>query len=89
MRSPLSPEDLRSWLAERVAAHAGLPAEQIAPDADLGRYGLDSVEAFTVCCELEDLLGVGLEPTLLWDHPTIDALSEFLLGTVLRGTDEQ
>jgi acyl carrier protein len=89
MRSSVSPESLQAWLAERVAAHAGVPVEQISPEVDLGRYGLDSVEAFTVCCEIEDFLDVSLDPTLLWDHPTIDALSAYLLGTVLRGTGEQ
>jgi acyl carrier protein len=89
MQSSVSPESLRSWLAERIAAHAGLPVEQISPKAGLGRYGLDSVQSFAVCCEIEDFLDVSLEPTLLWDHPTIDALSEYLLETVLRGQGEQ
>ncbi|MFB4300558.1 acyl carrier protein [Actinomadura sp. NTSP31] len=89
MRSSVSPEGLQAWLAERVATHARLPVEQISPEVDLGRYGLDSVEAFAVCCEIEDHLDVSLDPALLWDHPTIDALSEYLLGTVLRGTGEQ
>lgn len=77
-----SPEAIGSWLTERVASYVDRPGHTIRTDVPLGEYGLDSVAAFTVCTDIEDHLGLELEPTVLWDHPTIDALSEFLVGAL-------
>ncbi|MCP2170054.1 acyl carrier protein [Goodfellowiella coeruleoviolacea] len=73
-------ESIGAWLTERVAEYVDAPKESIASDVPFGEYGLDSVAAFTVCTDIEDHLGLVLEPTVLWDHPTIDALSAFLVG---------
>ena len=75
----LSP-DLRDWLTERVAYYLGEVPERIAPDVPLANYGLDSVYAFVICGDIEDRFGVTVESTLAWDHPTIDAMTEYLNG---------
>ncbi|OZM72936.1 polyketide synthase [Amycolatopsis antarctica] len=72
--------ELRGWLVERVADYVELPAEQIRHDVELSEYGLDSVSALTVCTDIEDRFGVSIEPTALWDHPTIDTFAEFVSG---------
>ncbi len=77
-----SAEELRAWLARRVAAYVQRPAAEIAYDVPLAEYGLDSVYALTLVGDIEEYLGLALEPTLMWDHPTIDALASALLGAV-------
>nr|AFP87524.1 type I polyketide synthase [Streptomyces sp. CNQ-418] len=54
-------------------------------DPDLGFFdlGLDSVMAVALMDELGPLLGVELEPTLTFEHPTCRALAGHLLETVL------
>ncbi|NEE06944.1 acyl carrier protein [Streptomyces sp. SID7499] len=69
-----SPEELTVWLTERVAEHVEMPAQDIRTDTPLVSYGLDSVYAFAVIAEIEDRLGIALEPTTMWDNPTLDAL---------------
>lgn len=70
--------DLHEWLIGRVADYVEVAAEEIDPSAPLGDYGLDSVLALAMAAEIEDRLGVSLDPTVLWDHPTIDDLTRFL-----------
>ncbi|MFC9132796.1 acyl carrier protein [Streptomyces sp. NPDC057099] len=72
-RTP-SHEELTTWLTERVAEHVEMPPQDIRTDTPLVSYGLDSVYAFAVIAEIEDRLGIALEPTTMWDNPTLDAL---------------
>lgn len=73
---------LRNWLAGRIAEFTERPLAEIAGDKPLGEYGVDSVSALTVCAEIEDHFDITVEPTLLWDHPTIDAIAEVLIEEV-------
>ncbi|CAL9631837.1 hypothetical protein SUDANB176_06103 [Streptomyces sp. enrichment culture] len=74
----LTPERIRSWLVERVAYYGKLPAEEIDADVPLAHYGLDSVYAFALCGDIEDMLGLAVEPVLLWDVDTVTALTAHL-----------
>jgi acyl carrier protein len=71
-------EDLQVWLAGRVATYVQRAPEEIKADVPLSEYGLDSVYALTLSGDIEDYLGLTLDPTLMWDHPTISALTQVL-----------
>jgi acyl carrier protein len=72
-------ETLRPWLAGLVAAYVQRPVTEIQTDIPLAEYGMTSVYALTLTGDIEDHLGLVVDPTVMWDHPTIDALSEVLL----------
>ncbi|MEZ0090165.1 acyl carrier protein [Streptacidiphilus sp. EB129] len=72
----------REWLTARIADCLGTEPERIAPDASLIGLGIDSIHAIALCGELEDRFGVLLEPSLVWDHRTVDAIVAHL-GTQL------
>lgn len=74
-------EELRRWLTDRVADYLECSAERIDRSVPLGEYGLDSVLALAVAGEIEDHLDITLDPTVLWDYPTIDALALYLRPT--------
>ncbi|MFG1677331.1 acyl carrier protein [Micromonospora sp. NPDC049282] len=74
---------LRPWLRDRVADFINRDPATIDTAAPLADLGLDSVYALALCGEIEDHLGVPLEPTIVWDHPSIDALTEYLSGLPL------
>ncbi|MBZ3906728.1 acyl carrier protein [Streptomyces brasiliscabiei] len=76
--SAASDTELRSWLRARVAHYAQRDVADITTTASLTAYGLDSVYALVLCGDIEDHLGLVLEPTVAWDHPTIDALARHL-----------
>ncbi|MFI9760741.1 acyl carrier protein [Streptomyces sp. NPDC051963] len=86
--APSAPSDteLRSWLRAQVAHYAQLDAVAIDTDVELTTYGLDSVYALVLCGDIEDHLGLALEPTVAWDHPTIDALARHLEETLVQAS---
>ena len=77
-----STESLHSWLAARIAAYVQRSPEEIKPEVPLTEYGLDSVYALTLVGDIEDYLGLSLDPTVMWDHPTIAALTHNLLQSL-------
>ncbi|MCX4733347.1 acyl carrier protein [Streptomyces sp. NBC_01363] len=79
-RLPQSADALRQWVARHVADQARLPHEEIRPDVPLAEYGLDSLYAVALAADLEDGLGLALEPTVALEHGTIGELVDFVLG---------
>lgn len=79
-----SEDTLRAWLAQRVATYVQRPPEEIEPDVPLAEYGLDSVYALTLSGDIEDHLGLALEPTVMWDYPTIGLLTKALLDDLAK-----
>ena len=59
------------------------PATAVLTTTPLGELGLDSLLVVELRNKLGLALGVTLPLTLLFDYPTIDALSEYLLAEVL------
>ncbi|MFB7620113.1 acyl carrier protein [Kitasatospora sp. NPDC056181] len=72
-------EEIRSWLTDRLTHFLDIPAESIDPDVSLAEYGLESVYAFALSGEIEDQLGLAVEPTLIWDVDTVAALTAHLV----------
>lgn len=75
-----TPEELRSWLVERVAYYSERPSEDIRLDMSAAESGLDSVYAFMLCSEIEDDLGLSVEPITVWELDTLEALVAHLSG---------
>lgn len=69
-------ELLRQWLIERAARHLSPAPQQIRVDVPLAEYGLDSVSATGLAGEIEERWGLVVEPSLLWDHPTVAELAD-------------
>jgi acyl carrier protein len=86
--APPSHEHLRTWLVDRIAYYVQQPAQDIDTGVSLANYGLDSVYALALCGDIEDTLRVPIDPTLIWDIDTVDALASYLgsrPGLVLDG----
>ncbi|MET8666618.1 acyl carrier protein [Streptomyces tendae] len=77
---PRSADALRLWVARHVAVQARLPHTEVRADVPLAEYGLDSLYAVTLAADLEDGLGIELEPTVALEHQTIGDLVDFVLG---------
>lgn len=70
--------DVQPWLIQRVATYLELPPEEIDPTVKLRSYGLESINALTLCVDVEETFGLLVEPTLAWDYPTIEAIAGYL-----------
>ena len=65
-----------AWVADRC----DLPPDSIDPDCPLVEYGISSVEAVELAGRLEARLGRPVPATVLWEHPTINAIERALTG---------
>ncbi|MEV6296317.1 SDR family NAD(P)-dependent oxidoreductase [Streptomyces sp. NPDC051896] len=73
-------EDVRAWLGSAVAEAAGLDPLAVDPDRPIAEFGLGSRQLVTLAAELSARTGRPLEPSLVFDHPTIAALADAVLG---------
>lgn len=80
----MSEREIRERLVREIAEAAALPIDDVDTREPFASYGLASLEAVYLVGKLEDWLGIALDATLLWDHPTIDGLAAHL-AEVTRG----
>lgn len=83
--SPRQRKDiLRAHIRDQVVNVLGLdPSHAIEPQQGLFDVGLNSLAAVELMNHLQTSLGQPLSSTLVFDYPTIEALSEYLTKTVL------
>ena len=76
--NPLTVTEIQACLVSFLAELLEIKPEEIDVTIPFDRYGLDSVAAAGIIGDLDDLLGSELDPTLIYDYPTIKALAEHL-----------
>lgn len=55
-------------------------ASVVAPGASFARMGLDSASAAYFVVELEEWLGLELQPEIIFEHPTVAELARHVAG---------
>lgn len=75
--SPLSvsESDVQSWLVTHLSETLSLPPEELEVDRSLFDLGLDSAAAVGLTDELSEWLSRPVDPSLLYDYPTIKQLA--------------
>lgn len=73
-------EIIRSWIVAQIAERTGIQPDELDVRKPLRSYGLDSVANVAITGDLGAWLGRELSPTLIYDHPTIEALVQHLAG---------
>ena len=84
----LSQDEIRQWLVEEIATISMIEEEEIDPNAPFSSYGLSSKDAISMSGDLEDLLDRRLSPTLVYEYPSIEALSLHLSKDGIDGDTE-
>jgi acyl carrier protein len=77
-------EAIQAWLIARLAKIAGSEPSRIDVRKSFDCYGLDSLAAVEITTELEEWLGCSLSPTLLYEHPTIQAAAQQVVTELER-----
>ncbi|MGW3122481.1 SDR family NAD(P)-dependent oxidoreductase [Streptomyces sp. NPDC001107] len=75
-----TPQSVRAWLISSVAEAAGLDPLAVDPHRPIAEFGLGSRQLVTLAAQLSDRTGRTLSPSLIFDHPTVAALAEAVLG---------
>lgn len=71
-------ETIKNWIINYMAELLEIERESIDADTDFDRYGLDSSTLVILSGDLQTWLGRNIEPTILYDYMTINALSTYL-----------
>lgn len=71
-------EKIQGWLVTHLAELLEIDQEEVEVDMTFDRYGLDSSAAIGLTGDLADWLGTEIEPTLLYEYPTIESLGQYL-----------
>ncbi|WP_146214732.1 AMP-binding protein [Azospirillum thermophilum] len=71
-------QEIAGWLKDWLAGEFQRDAAAIGEDDRFSEFGMDSVTAMMLTGALEQWLGADLNPTLVWDHPTVGGLAAHL-----------
>ncbi|HZM83507.1 MAG TPA: acyl carrier protein [Candidatus Limnocylindrales bacterium] len=75
---PVTEQALRAYLSGFIALRLGISEQDVEQDRSFESYGLDSRTSVQASGDLEDALSLRLEPGLLYEYPTIEALAAHL-----------
>jgi acyl-CoA synthetase (AMP-forming)/AMP-acid ligase II/acyl carrier protein len=73
-----SRQQLEGWVVTWLSRRLRVEGTKIDASRSFADHGIDSVTAVELARALSDRLGSGLDETLLWSFPTIDALVQYL-----------
>ncbi|MFI2233147.1 polyketide synthase Pks13 [Nocardia testacea] len=89
----LSVAELREWLRRWVAEATGQSVDKITVDRPMEEFGLASRDALALGGEIEELTGVMLNATVVYQHPTIASLADVIVNgppeITAEATDDQ
>ncbi|MEC4814647.1 MAG: acyl carrier protein [Scytonema sp. PMC 1069.18] len=71
-------ESIQTWLIDHLAERLDVDPEEIDTQASFESYNLASSDALAVLSKLEKGLGRSIPPTVLWNYPNIELLSQRL-----------
>ena len=75
-------QEIDDWLASYVGELLALPSAGIDRDATFESFGIDSANAIGISGELQEWLGVSIDPEIAYQYPTIRSLACYLAGLV-------
>lgn len=81
----LTESEIRDWCIAYLERMVGDRSIPVGPDLSFPRMGLDSASSAYFIVELEDWLGIELEPEIVAEHPTIAELARHLAGLLADG----
>ncbi|BAZ50021.1 phosphopantetheine-binding protein [Nostoc sp. NIES-4103] len=70
--------EIQAWTVSYLANLLEVAPEEVDVTIPFDRYGLDSLAAVSLTGDLQDWLGYDVDPTLLYDYPTIEGLVNYL-----------
>lgn len=76
--------EIQAWIVSYLAELLEVEPHEVDVKIPFDRFGLDSSAAVGMTGDLEDWLGHEVEPTLLFDYPTIEVLVQYLSSEISK-----
>ena len=77
-------QEIRQWIVRYLEQALELPGGSLHSDRPFASYGLSSRGVIELVGSLEDWMGMALDETLIYDHPTANGLSRQLHAMAAR-----
>lgn len=74
----LSAAEIQAWIVSYLAQLLEIDPDEVNATIPFDQYGLDSSAAVGMTGDLEDWVERKIDPTLLYDYPTIETLAQHL-----------
>ncbi|MBV9824304.1 MAG: acyl carrier protein [Alphaproteobacteria bacterium] len=78
-RPNVSESEICDWCLNYIRQNVESPPSEIGPENTFSEMGLDSATSVYFVVELEEWLGMELEPEIVGDYPTIATLARHLV----------
>jgi acyl carrier protein len=73
---------ITDFILDKVAIHTKTPREELQADTRLVGVGVDSLVAVLLCGYLEDEYQLEIEPMMMFEYKTADAVAPVILDMV-------
>lgn len=70
------------WLTTQLASYLEVPPTTIDLMVPLAEMGVDSVHALSLVGEVEAHFDIDVDPTMIFDYPTLSHMAEYISTTV-------
>ncbi|MDJ0732649.1 MAG: acyl carrier protein [Nostocaceae cyanobacterium] len=70
--------EIQQWIVAYIAQLLNISEQEIDVTVSFDRYGLDSLAAIGLSGKLGSWLEYEIDPTVLYDYPTIETLTQYL-----------
>jgi acyl carrier protein len=75
-----SADEIQEWIVNYLATELKTQPEEIDVAIPFEEFALDSMTAISLSGDLERWTGKKINPTVVYDYPTIEELAQFLAG---------
>lgn len=73
-------QGIQKWLISWLCEELNVEAQEIDVNEPFVNLGVSSRQAVVLMGDLENWLGFEIDPSLAWEYPTIQDLSEYLIN---------
>ena len=77
------------WLTTRLASSLEVSPTSLDPQVPLAELGVDSARAIGLVGEIEEHFDIDVDPTLIFDYPTLSRIADYIGAAILDQTLEQ
>lgn len=76
----ITQEVIQNWLINEISKASKKDKADIDINLPVSSYGLDSIHAVGLVGDLEVWLDLDIDPTFIWDYPTVNDMAVYLSG---------
>jgi acyl carrier protein len=71
-------DEIQQWLTDYLAFLLDEKPEAVNIRLSFDSHGIDSAAAVSLVADLEEWMSLELDPTIVYDHPTVPELTDYL-----------